>query len=82
MANRDILAIGSSAGGVEALRYLAKGFPREFAASVLVTIHLSSQFESALDMILTHAGPLPAGFASDGESLETSRIYIAPPEVI
>jgi two-component system chemotaxis response regulator CheB len=78
VANRDILAIGSSAGGVEALRYLANGFPRDFAASVLVTIHLSSK--SGLDKILTQAGPLPAGFASDGESLEMSRIYIAPPE--
>jgi chemotaxis response regulator CheB len=26
MANRDIVAIGTSAGGFEALRFLAKGF--------------------------------------------------------
>ena len=80
MSNRDVLAIGTSAGGVEALTFLAKGFPRDFAASVLITIHLSSRFESSLDEILTQAGPLAAHFVADGEPLEQSRIYIAPPE--
>ena len=80
MANRDVLAIGTSAGGIEALRFLAGEFTRDFPASVVVTIHLSNQFRSELDAILTQAGPLPAGFAVDGEKLERSRIYIAPAE--
>jgi two-component system chemotaxis response regulator CheB len=80
MANRDILAIGTSAGGFDALRFLAGEFPRDFPASVLVVIHLSSQFNSTLDAILTQAGPLPARFAQDGDKLERSRIYIAPPK--
>jgi len=80
MANRDILAIGTSAGGFEALRFLAREFSRDFPASVLVVIHLSSQFRSALDAVLTQAGPLPASFAVDGEKLEKSHIYIAPTE--
>lgn len=78
MANRDILAIGTSAGGFDALRFLAGEFARDFPASVVVVIHLSSQFRSALDAILTQAGPLPASFAVDGQKLERSRIYIAP----
>ncbi|MES5488298.1 chemotaxis protein CheB [Bradyrhizobium sp. INPA03-11B] len=80
MANRDIVAIGTSAGGFEALRFLAGEFSPDFPASVLVVIHLPSQFRSTLDAILTQAGPLPASFAADGERLERSRIYIAPPE--
>jgi two-component system chemotaxis response regulator CheB len=80
MANRDILAIGTSAGGFEALRFLACEFSQDFPASVLVTIHLSNQFRSELDAILTQAGPLPASFAVDGEKLERSHIYIAPTE--
>jgi two-component system, chemotaxis family, protein-glutamate methylesterase/glutaminase len=80
MANRDILAIGTSAGGFEALRFLAGEFPQDFPASVLVVIHLSSQFRSALDAILTQSGPLPAKFAEDGETFKKSHIYIAPPE--
>jgi two-component system, chemotaxis family, protein-glutamate methylesterase/glutaminase len=42
MANRDIVAIGASAGGFEALLFLAKGFPQNFPASILVTIHRSN----------------------------------------
>jgi two-component system chemotaxis response regulator CheB len=79
MGNRDLLLIGTSAGGVEALQSLAKGFAKDLAASVLVTIHLSSQFRSTLDQILTSAGPLRASFAEDGEPLKKGRIYIAPP---
>jgi two-component system chemotaxis response regulator CheB len=80
MANRDILAIGTSAGGFEALRFLAGGFSHDFPASVVVVIHLSSQFRSTIDAILTQSGALPATFAVDGEKLERSHIYIAPPE--
>lgn len=79
MANRDLLAIGTSAGGLEALRFLASRFPGDLPAAVLVTFHLSSHFRSELDSILSHSGPLPATFARDGERLEKSRIYIAPP---
>jgi two-component system chemotaxis response regulator CheB len=80
MANRDVLAIGTSAGGVEALKFLAGRFPADFPASVLVTIHLPRQFRSNLDAILENVGPLPASFAQDGEPLRKSRIYLAPPE--
>jgi two-component system, chemotaxis family, protein-glutamate methylesterase/glutaminase len=79
MANRDIVAIGTSAGGIEALLFLAKGFRENFPASILVTIHLPSQFPSLLDGILTRAGSLTATFASEGEVMKKARIYIAPP---
>jgi two-component system, chemotaxis family, protein-glutamate methylesterase/glutaminase len=80
MANRDVVAVGTSAGGVEALLFLAKRFRRDFPASVLITIHLPSHVRSALDELLTSAGPLPAAFAADGERLKKGRIYIAPPD--
>jgi two-component system, chemotaxis family, protein-glutamate methylesterase/glutaminase len=79
MSNRDILAIGTSAGGVEALTSLARGFEANFPAAVLVTIHLPSHFSSSLDDILSRVGPLPAAFASERQSLRKGRIYIAPP---
>jgi two-component system, chemotaxis family, protein-glutamate methylesterase/glutaminase len=80
MANRDIVAIGTSAGGVEALLYLAQRFSPNFPATVLVTIHLSRQFRSELDGLLSKAGPLPATFAHDGAPLRKGHIYIAPPD--
>ncbi|MBV8763700.1 MAG: chemotaxis protein CheB [Hyphomicrobiales bacterium] len=79
MANRDILAIGTSAGGFEALRFLAREFPPDLRASVLCVIHMPSHHTSSLDSILTQEGPLPASFARDGEKLKTAHIYIGPP---
>jgi len=80
MANRDILAIGTSAGGIEALRHLARELPADLPAAVVVVIHLAGGFESSLDAILTQAGPMPARFASDGEPMERGHIYLAPAE--
>lgn len=80
MGNRNILAIGTSAGGVEALRFLASHFEADFPAAILVTIHLPSRGGSILDEVLRNAGPLPAKFADEGERLRDGTIYIAPPD--
>lgn len=80
MANRDILAIGTSAGGVEALLFLARHFPADFPAAILVTIHPPSRFRSTLDDILNAAGALRARFAEDGERPRNGHIHIAPPD--
>lgn len=80
MANRDVVAIGGSAGAVEALRSLTKSFPAEFPAAVLVTIHLASEYRSCLDEVLSRAGPLSAVFAKDGEPVRKGHMYIAPPD--
>ena len=80
MSNHDILAVGTSAGGVAALIFLAKRLQRNFPAAVLLTIHLPSHSKSVLDEVLTSAGPLPAAFARNGDILRKSRIYIAPPD--
>src|ERR1041385_6675330 len=79
MANRDIVAIGTSAGGVQALLFLAKNLPVKFPASILITLHLPHQPNSVLDAVLSRAGPLKASFASNGDVLRKSRVYIAPP---
>lgn len=79
MANRNVLAIGTSAGGVEALQVLVSRLPATLPATVLVTIHLASHIRSSLDDFLTRAGALPAAFAADGDVPAPGRIYIAPP---
>jgi two-component system chemotaxis response regulator CheB len=80
MTNRDTVVVGTSAGGVEALLFLAKRLPRDLPASVLVTIHLPRNARSSLDELLCRAGPLPASFAEDGARLKKGHIYIAPPD--
>ena len=79
MANRDILAIGTSAGGFEALRFLTGRFPADLPASVLVVMHLWPTGRSMIDEILSDTGRLPATFAEDDERFERGHIYIAQP---
>lgn len=80
MGNRDVLAIGTSAGGIDALRFLARHFPPDLPAAVVATVHLLQHTRSTLDRILSDSGPLPAKFAADGEPVEIGRIYLAPPD--
>ena len=39
MPGKEIVVIGTSAGGIEALKVLAAGLPRDFGASVFVVLH-------------------------------------------
>jgi two-component system chemotaxis response regulator CheB len=75
-----VLAVGTSAGGVEALSRLAAGLPADFPAPVLVVLHVPSFSASNLPAILDRAGPLTAEHAHDHEPLVAGRIYVAPPD--
>jgi two-component system chemotaxis response regulator CheB len=79
MANRDLVAIGASAGGVEALVLLCTKLPAQFPAAILVTQHLPSHANSVLDQLLSRAGPLPTKFADHGDPLRRGQIFLAPP---
>jgi two-component system chemotaxis response regulator CheB len=78
MARRDIVVIGTSAGGVEALIRLVAQLPPDFPAAVLVVLHLAPGYRSVLPEILTRNGPLPALHPKDGTPLEPGHIYVAP----
>ena len=79
MAHRDIVVVGASAGGVEALGRLAASLPEDLQASVLVVLHVPTEGTSMLPGILSRHGPLPAAHAQSGEPLRYGRIYVAPP---
>jgi two-component system, chemotaxis family, protein-glutamate methylesterase/glutaminase len=80
MPKRDIVVIGSSAGGVEALRRFCRGLSEDFPASVFIAQHLSPSARSALPQILDKAGPLPAATPEEGETVRPGRIYVAAPD--
>lgn len=77
---RDIIVIGASAGGVEALQGLVRTFPSKLPAVVFVTLHFPEHGKSALPRILARAGALPAVHAVDGDPVVHGRIYVAPPD--
>jgi two-component system chemotaxis response regulator CheB len=79
MPTRDIVVVGASAGGVEALADLVSGLPAEFPASLFVVLHLPSASTSFLPQILERKGPLPASYPENGGKVQRGRIYVAPP---
>src|SRR5688572_29164277 len=74
---RDLIVIGASSGGVEALSTLAKALPADLSAAVFVVLHRSARSPNVLPRILSRRGPLPAEEAKDGQPFEHGRIYVA-----
>ncbi|WP_294394014.1 chemotaxis protein CheB [uncultured Sphingomonas sp.] len=80
MATKDIIVIGSSAGGVEALGRLCAALPADLPATIFITQHLSPSAKSVLPQLLDRAGPLPALSPVDGQEFERGHIYVAGPD--
>lgn len=80
MQRKDIIVIGTSSGGIDALKELVAGLPRDLKASVFITLHVAPYSLGILPEILEHYGQLPASNAVDLEPIEQGRIYVAPPD--
>lgn len=81
MAAKDIIVIGASAGGFEAIQKIVSELPLDLPASVFVTIHISTKSDSILPRFVDQAGLLKAAHPRDGELIERGRIYVAPPDL-
>lgn len=80
MRAERVVAIGASAGGVDALRMLLARLPRDMTAPVLIVLHLPALGNSVLPRILDRRCPLPVAFAAHGQPLVGGRVYVAPPD--
>lgn len=80
MLEPNIIVIGTSAGGVEALTYLVKHLPPDLNAAVIIVLHVSSHGTSVLPKILSRTSNLPVSHAQDGEAIVHGQIYVALPD--
>ena len=78
---RDIVVIGASRGGVEALKGIVAALPPSLQSALLIVLHISPTHASLLPDVLSRAGPLPAEHGRDGTRIERGRIYVAPPDL-
>jgi len=76
----DIVVMGGSAGGVEAMQRIVSAFPADLPAAVFVVVHTAAGYESALPEILSRRGALKATHALHGEPVKNGHIYVAPPD--
>jgi len=76
--HRDVVVIGASAGGLQALREIVAGLPGGLPASLFVVMHSVPEHGTQLADILSGWGPLPAHIAVHGERIRPGQIYVAP----
>lgn len=80
MPKRDIIVVGASAGGLEAVQQLIAGLPPVFPATIFVVWHMPAHGLGILPDVLQRAGALPAAHPNDGALIYPGQIYVAPPD--
>jgi two-component system chemotaxis response regulator CheB len=79
-AQFDIVAIAASAGGIKALAQLLPQLPADFAAAIIIILHLDPRTASLLPQVLNPMTALTVKDAQTGEAMQAGTIYTAPPD--
>jgi two-component system, chemotaxis family, CheB/CheR fusion protein len=74
----DLVVIGSSAGGIEALATLLAALPPDFPAPIVLAQHLDPDRPSHLGEILARQSTLPVQMVTDPQSLTSGVVYVVP----
>lgn len=73
----DVIAIGISTGGPNALREVFKGISADIKQPILVVQHMPEGFTAEFAASLNALCPLPVSEAVDGEQIVGGHVYIA-----
>jgi two-component system chemotaxis response regulator CheB len=76
----DIVVVGTSWGGLAALRTLVSGLPREFMMAVMLVQHRHKDSDHLLRVLLQERSALEVCEVEDKMPIEHGRIYVAPPD--
>ncbi|MGB6013550.1 MAG: chemotaxis protein CheB [Nodosilinea sp.] len=76
----DIVTIAASAGGIKTLGDLLPQLPDNFAAALIIVMHLDPHTASLLPQVLARMTSLTVKDAETGELLQAGTIYTAPPD--
>lgn len=76
----DIAVVGTSWGGLAALRTLVAGLPETFMMAVTLVQHRHKDSDHLLRVLLQERSALEVCEVEDKMPLEHGRIYVAPPD--
>lgn len=74
----EILAVGSSTGGPNALFAFFKGLDPHLNMPIVLTQHMPPNFTAILAEHITKQTPFPAKEAQNGDVLENNKVLVAP----
>lgn len=80
MHTHDIVVIGASTGGIEALQELTSRVSSDLQAAIFVVAHISPHSSGLLADVLNLSSKIRAHLARDREPIEYGKIYVAPPD--
>src|SRR5215469_7696769 len=75
-----VVAIGASAGGVQALQNFFSGIPQGTGAAFIVVVHLDPQHRSELSTIVAARTAMPVVQVEGTARLESNHVYVIPPD--
>jgi two-component system, chemotaxis family, CheB/CheR fusion protein len=78
-ATYPIVAIGASAGGLEAFSNLLRALPPEPGLALVFIPHLDPTHESAMVELLSRTTRLPVFQAAEGMKVACNSVYVLPP---
>jgi two-component system chemotaxis response regulator CheB len=78
MPNSQVVAIGVSTGGVDALSVLLSSLPADLSVPVLVVQHMPGQISEELVLRLNHFSSIPVALASHDTELLPGKVWLAP----
>ena len=74
----ELVCLGASAGGVEALLELLAPLPADFRLPIVIVLHLPEDRDSVLAEVFQHHMGRPVREARDKERIEPGVVYFAP----
>lgn len=74
-----IVALGGSAGSIQALQRFFAATPADSGMAFVVILHLAAEHASIMDEIIARATPMPVTQAADGQKVEANCVYVIPP---
>jgi two-component system CheB/CheR fusion protein len=76
-----VVAIGASAGGLEAITAILRALPTDIAMAFMLIQHLDPKRRSILPELLSKATKIPVLEAIDAMKIESNRVYVMPSNV-
>ena len=79
MTELKIVAIGASAGGLEAIRDFFDHMPSGYDMAFVIIQHLSPDFKSLMTELLTRNTKMPVVTAEEHMLIEADKVFLIPP---
>lgn len=77
---RDVIVVGASAGGLEAIGRLLQRLPADLPAALFIVLHTADHEAGLLARVLDRRSALPVATAAEDDVFVRGHVYVAPPD--